>query len=102
MKFNGREIDIYSAPITYGIAHFYDNDKLYEDDSGKVWRRINATVQCEVCDAEWLSPTYVYIIGVLREANLLPEGYKLMCCRCYNKLYPEMATEEWKEMIGED
>ena len=100
MKFNGREIDIYSAPITYGIAHFYDNDRGTVGEGYE--NRLTSTVLCEVCGAAWLSPTYVYIMGILREAKLLPEGYKLLCCRCYNKLYPEMATKEWKKMVGEN
>jgi len=40
-------------------------------------------VMCESCEEESLSPTYVYIINCLKEANLLPKDYRLLCCFCY-------------------
>ena len=102
MKFNGREISIYPVPITYGICHFYDNDDYSEDDLDKDDLEKYYNVLCEVCDGEYLSPTYVYIINVLREADLLPEDYKLVCCRCYNKKYPDLVKKEIEKIYGND
>ncbi len=38
--------------------------------------------ECEKCSA-CLSPNYVYIIETLREKNLLPDKYKMLCCACW-------------------
>ncbi len=37
---------------------------------------------CEYCHCVTLDKVYVYIINCLREAGLLPEDYKLICCYC--------------------
>jgi len=38
---------------------------------------------CEICGDYILDDIYVYIINCLKEANLLPEGFKKRCCECY-------------------
>jgi len=47
----------------------------------RVFYRI--TELCEICRNYNLDKVYVYIIECLREANLLPEDYKKICCSCF-------------------
>ena len=39
---------------------------------------------CEICHYYILDHIYSYIIDCLKEANLLPSGFKKRCCICYN------------------
>ncbi len=50
----------------------------YRSDSD-IWR--SAQKYCSYCGRE-IVKIYSYIIDNLREANLLPEDYKLICCYC--------------------
>ena len=78
IKMPENEIKIYALEFTVGTAFYYNDDEL---ENGKFKKRSNRL--CEVCNYEPLSPTYVYIIDCLREADLLPDDYKLICCECY-------------------
>ena len=40
-------------------------------------------LKCSYCDTIPLDRIYAYIIENLREADLLPEDYKPICCYCY-------------------
>lgn len=38
---------------------------------------------CDQCKIFYISPNYVYIIEKLKNAGLLPQDYKKLCCYCY-------------------
>ena len=77
------EIKIYVLDFTIGTAFYY-----YDDE----YKRFTCGCLCEVCEKEYLSPTYVYIIDCLREADLLPDDYKLICCECYKDQITEQKN----------
>lgn len=79
------EIHIQERPTAHeeGSLYSYNTDRLFLLNFGGFNGESICDVMCEICEEEALSPTYVYIINCLKEANLLPKDYKLLCCWCY-------------------
>jgi len=78
MSTRGKEIEIKTIinPVV-GPVYCYSSD-LFTNCLEQIY-------YCEECGGSFLSPTYVYIIDCLKEAGLLPESYKKLCCFCYNR-----------------
>ena len=54
----------------------------YSFDTDNVEALIHSGRRCPSCEETWLDPVYCHIVDSLKEAGLLHEDFKEMCCCC--------------------
>ena len=64
-----------------GISVVY-NDMFWMDSDVEIEDTDECMTYCR-CGGD-LSPRYIYIIDMLKEKNLLPDDFIIMCCVCWN------------------
>jgi len=75
---------IYIDRSSYWNFHFKEDDEIKHYQSHHI---------CGYCSAT-VDPTYCYIIDCLKEAGLIPQDYKYMCCYC--RVLKEIGILEWR------
>ncbi len=67
------------------LTYFMKEIPFCEGNCGKCnrWQECINFTKCVDCNND-VSLAYFYIINELKKHKLLPEGFKMQCCRCYN------------------